>query len=212
MQGRYLVHQFLVHGQAAGGIDDHHGIPVGLGLRDGGPGNLHGVFLPFLGKDGNLDAFSQHLELLDGGGTESIAGGQQHLHAPFGLEVQGQLTGERGFTGAVETGHQHHARIALDIDILSGGAHEFGQFVVHDLDHHLLRLHGREYIGADGLVLHAVGEVLGYLITDVGVQQGFADVLDGFRHIDLGDFPLTLQYLERPFQPFAQVLKHRLSF
>ena len=212
VQGRYLVHQLLVHGQAAGGIHNDHAVSLGLGLGDGAARNLDGVLLPFLRIDGNLDAFSEHLELLDGGRAEGIAGGEEHLHAPLGLQVQRQLAGEGGFTGAVKTGYQHYAGIALDVNFLRGGAHEFRELVVHDLHHHLLGLHGREHVGADGLVLYAGGKVLGHLITYVGIQEGLADVLDGFGYIDFGDFSFTLQYLERPFQPFAQVLEHIFLF
>ena len=208
VQGGDLVHQLLVHREAAGGIDNHDAVAFGLGLGDGGLRDLDGILLPFLGIDGHLDAFTQHLQLLDGGGTERIAGGEEDLHALLGLDVQGQLAGEGGLTGTVQTGDQDHARIALHIDILRLRAHEIRQLVVHDLDHHLLRLHGREDVRADGLVLHAVAEVLGHLVADVRIQQRLADVLDGLRHIDLGDLPFTLQYLERPFQSLAQTFKH----
>ncbi len=124
--------------------------------------------------------------------------------------MEGQFAGEGGLTGTVQTGHEHHGGIPLDVDVLRLGAHEIREFVVHDLHHHLLRLHGREHIGADGLVLHPVAEILRHLVTDIGIQEGLADVLDGFRDVDFGDLAFTLQYLERPFQPFAQVLKHNL--
>ena len=198
MQGRYLVHQLLVHGQAAGGIHDDYAVAFGLGFGHGSFGNLDRVFLPFFGVYGHFDALSQHLELLDGGGAEGIAGRQQDLHPAFGLDMEGQFAGESGFTGTVETGDQHDGGIPLEVDVLRLRAHESSQLVVHDLDHHLLGLHGGEYARADGLVLHLVAEVLGYLVAYVGVQEGFADVLDGFRHVNLGDFSFTFQYLERP--------------
>ena len=171
-------------------------------------GYLDGVLLPFFRINGHLDALTQDLELFDGGRTERVAGSQEHLHTALGLQVQGQLGREGGLTRTVETGHQHHAGIPLHIDVLGRGAHKIGQFVVGNLHHHLLRLHGGEHVGAHSLVLHAVAEVLGHLVADVGVQQGLADVLDRFRYVDFGDFPFTLQYLERPLQSLTQVLEH----
>ena len=79
---------------------------------------------------------------------------------------------------------------------------------MHDLHHHLLRLHGRENARADGLVFHLVAEILGYFVAYIGIQEGLADVLDGFRNIDFGDLAFTLEYLERPFQSLAQILEH----
>ena len=211
VQGRYLVHQLLVHGQAAGGIHNHHAEAFGLGLGDGALGNFHRVFLSFDGENRYVDAFSQQLELLDGGRTESVAGGQKNLHAPLGLDVEGQLGAKGGFTGTVEARHQHNAGVTLDIDVLGGGTHEGGQLVVGNLHHHLLGLHGCEHTGAYSLVLHLVAEVLGHLVTYVGVQQGLADVLDGFRHVNLGNLSFSLQDFKRPLQSLAQILKHILQ-
>ena len=102
--------------------------------------------------------------------------------------------------------------ISFEVDVLGLRAHERRQLVVGDFHHHLLGLHGGEHVGAHGFVLHAVAEVLGHLITYVGIQQRLADILDGFRYINLGDFSFTLQYFERPFQSFAQVLEHSKFF
>ena len=208
MQGGDFVHQLLVHGQTAGGIHDHHAVAFGLRLRDGGLGDLDRILLAVLSVHRHADALAQHFQLLDGGGAESVAGREEHLHALLGLDMKGQLAGERGLTGTVQTRDQHDAGIPLHVDILRLRAHELRELVVHDLDHHLLRLHRRQHVRADGLVLHAVAEVLRHLVAHVRVQQRLADVLDGLRHIDLGDLPFTLQDLERPLQSLAQILKH----
>ena len=210
VQGGNLVHQLLVHGQAAGGIDDDHAVALGFRLADGVLGDLDRILLAVLGVHRHADALAQHLQLLDGGGTERVAGREEHLHAALGLDVQGQLAGERGLTGTVQTRDQHDAGIPLHVDVLRLRAHELRELVVHDLDHHLLRLHRRQHVRADGLVLHAVAEVLRHLVAHVRVQQGLADVLDGLRHIDFGDLSFTLQYLERPLQSLAQILKHNV--
>ena len=208
MQGGNLVHQLLVHGQAAGGIDNHHAVALGFRFPDGILGDLDRILLAVLGVHRHADALAQHFQLLDGGGPERVARREEHLHAALGLDMQGQLAGERRLTGTVQTRDQHDAGIPFHVDILRLRAHEVRELVVHDLDHHLLRLHRRQYVRADGLVLHAVAEVLRHLVAHVRVQQRLADVLDGLRHIDLGDLPFTLQDLERPLQSLAQILKH----
>ena len=117
--------------------------------------------------------------------------------------MEGKFACESSLTGTVQTGDEHHSWISLDIDVLRARAHEIREFVVHDLDHHLLRLHSGQHIRSDSLVLHTVAEILGYFIAHVSIQQGLADFLDGLGDIYLGDFTFTLQYLERPLQPFA---------
>ena len=211
MQGRNLVHQFLVYGQTAGGIDHHHRKTFGTGLGDGVTGDDDRILLPFLGIDRNLDALTQDLQLLDSCRTECIAGRQQDLDALL-LDIQAQFAGERRLTGTVEAGHENDARVALDVDVTGIAAHEIGQFVMDDLDHHLLRLDRGQHILAQCLGLDAFAEFLRHLETDVRIQQRLADVLDRFGNIDFGDFAFTLQDLERPFQPFTQILKHSPIF
>ena len=54
---------------------------------------------------------------------------------------------------------------------------------MHDFDHHLLWLHGGKNALAYSLILDLVAEILGNLVTDVCIQQGLADILDGFRNL-----------------------------
>ncbi len=65
-----------------------------------------------------------------------------------------------------------------------------------DLDHHLLRLYGREDVLSHRLDLHLVAEILSYTEAHVRIQQCPADVFKRLRHIDLCDFALALQNLE----------------
>ena len=208
VEGGNLVHQLLIDREAAGGIDDHDAVALGTGLGDGVLRDADRILLPFFGIDGNADALAEDLELLDGGRAEGVAGCEEDLHAALALDMQGELAGEGRLTGTIEAGDEDDRGAALDVDILRLAAHEGGQFVVDDLDHHLLRLHGRQHVLAHRLVLDRVAELLGHLVAHIGVQEGLPDVLDGFGDVDFGDFPLTFQYLERPFQPFAQVLEH----
>ena len=79
---------------------------------------------------------------------------------------------------------------------------------MYDFHHQLAGLDGCQHVLAQGFFLHGVGEVFGYFIVDVGVQQGFAYVFKCFCYVDFGDFAFTFQYLERPFEAFTQVVKH----
>ena len=74
---------------------------------------------------------------------------------------------------------------------------------MHNLHHQLAGLHGGQHVHTYRLLLHGVSKVFGNLVVDVGIEQRAAHVFQRFSYVNLGDFPLTLQYLERPFQPFA---------
>ena len=118
MEGRYLIHQLIIHGKAAGGIHNHYRETFCLGFLHGLLGNPDGILLPFNGENGNLNAISQHFQLLDGGGTEGVAGCKKDFHSLLGLEVKGQFGAEGGLTGTVKTGNQHNAGISLNVDLL----------------------------------------------------------------------------------------------
>ncbi len=77
-----------------------------------------------------------------------------------------------------------------------------------NLHHHFARLYGCEHILSQSLCLYGVGEVLCYLVVDVGVKERSAHVLQGFRNVYLCYFALPLQELEAAFEPFAEVFKH----
>ena len=66
---------------------------------------------------------------------------------------------------------------------------------MHYLHHHLLRLDCRKDVGAYGLFLYVVTELLRYLIAYVGVEQGSTHLLKGFGYINFGDFAFTFQIL-----------------
>ena len=202
VQGRDLVHQLLIHSQTSGGVYDDHRITLGLGLCYGVLGDPDRVLDTILGVNRNLDSLTEHLQLFDCGRAERVAGGEEHLHPSLALDVVRQLGRERGLTGTVQTRDQNYSRIALDVDVLRRAAHKVRKLVVDDLDHHLLRLHGREDILSHRLDFHLVAEVFGHAEAYVSVQQRPADVLKRLRDIDLGDFTLALQNLEGSLKPF----------
>ena len=200
LQVRYLVHHLLVDGQTTGGIDDDHVIVFLLSLADGMLCYLDNVLVALLGIDIHADTLAYHLQLLDGSGTIDVACHQQWFLVLASLQHVGQLASEGRLTRTLKTGHQDDSRTALELQLYSLAAHQFRQFVVHYLHHQLTGLDGCEHIHTHCLLLHGVREVLGYLIVHVGIEQCPTHVLQSFGNIDLSDFSLTFQYLERPFK------------
>ncbi len=192
VQGGDLVHQFLVHGQTARGIDYDHRIAFGLRFPDGVLGDLDRILDAVLAVAFHLDLAAEGLQLLDGGGTEGVARGDQDLHAALALEIECQFAAEGGLTGTVEARYEHDAGVALDVDVGRLAAHQGGQLVVDDLDHHLLGTDGLEHVLADGLLLDFVAESLGDLVTHIGIEEGLAHVLHGLGDVDLRDPALSL--------------------
>ena len=128
------------------------------------------------------------------------------------LQAQCQFARHGCLTGTVQTSHQNHRGATRQIQFSGFSAHEFCQLVVHNLDHHLARLHRSQHILTQRLLLHRVGKRLSHLIVHVGFEKCLTHILQRFRHVDFGDFAFTLQYLERPFQSLAQIFKHIFSF
>ena len=102
-----LVHQGLVHMEAAGGVQEHHVVAVVPGVFDGLLGNVHGIGLSHL-ENGNIQLLAHHLQLGDGGGTVYVAGHQQGALAELAAHQARQLGAVGGFTGALKAHHHHH--------------------------------------------------------------------------------------------------------
>ena len=136
------------------------------------------------------DLFAKHFQLLYRGGTIDVTGYQQRVFPPFALQHVGQLAGEGGLTRSLKARHKNDGGTALDVDLGSTASHQDGQFIVHDLHHHLLRLHGVEHILPHRLLLDGLGELFGGLIVYVGIQQRAAYLFQGLGHVDLGNLAL----------------------
>ena len=163
-------------------------------------GDLHRVFAALFGIYLDADLPSEHLQLVDGCRTVNVAGDQQHLPAFLALDERSQLARESGFTRTLKTRDQNHGGIALQPDVRRRAAHQQGQLVAYDLGHHLSGLHRLQYVLSQRLLLHFVGERLGYLVVDVGVDQRTANLLEGFGDVDLRDAALAFEDFERPFE------------
>ncbi len=70
------------------------------------------------------------------------------------------------------------------------------QLVMHDLDDHLAGRDGAHHVLADRLRLHGIGEVAHHVERDIGLEQSAAHLAHGFRHVSLGQRPLTGELVE----------------
>ena len=166
-----LVHQRLVDMQTAGGIQKYHVVTVVGGVLHRFPGDGHGVDLPHF-KHRDIQLLAHHLQLGNGGRTVHVAGRQQRALAELAAHQAGQLRAVGGFTGALQTHHHHHRRPTVGSgDLGVGTAHQFGQFLVDDLDDLLGGRQALQHVAAHAALRHLGHKVLDYLVADVGLQQ-----------------------------------------
>src|SRR2546423_13864915 len=93
--------------EAACGVDDEYVFAGGCRLFDTVKDNSGGVAAFLAGNDRRADALAPDLELLDRGGAESIAGGEQDAVILF-LQPMAELADGCGLARAVDADHQDH--------------------------------------------------------------------------------------------------------
>ena len=152
------------------------------------------------GVDLHADLTAEHLQLVDGGRTVDVARHEQYLTPSLAFEERGQLARKGRFARTLQTRDEDHGGGAFQPDVGGRAAHQGRQFVAHDLGHHLTRLDGFQHVLSECFGLHFVGESLGYLVVDVGVDQRAADLLEGLRDVDFRDAAFALEEFERPFE------------
>ena len=125
-----------------------------------------------LGMDGHL------LQLLHRRRTARIERSEENFLLVAGLDTARQLGGGRGFTRALQTGHQDDNRrfpVQRQAFRLAGPAQKFDQPVMDDLDDLLARRHRADHVLADGAILDPGDEILDHRQGDIGFQQRHAD-------------------------------------
>ena len=202
-----LVHQRLVHVEAAGGIQKDHVAAVVPGVAESVLGDLHRVPLALL-KDRQVQLAAHHLQLLDGGGAVHVAGHEQGAFGLLRFQHLGQLGREGRLTRTLQTRHEDNRWVLRQVEVGRFATHQGSQFVVHDFDHQLSRLHGGEHVLSQRLGFYGIGKLFGNFVVDVGIEQGTAHIFERLGHVDFGDFAFTLQYFKRPFKSFTKVFKH----
>ena len=181
--------------QAAGGIQEHHVVAMFFGMLHGGFGNVNGVGLPHL-EDRDVQLFTHHFQLPDGGGAVDITGGQQGALALL-FHQSGQFGAIGGFTCTLQA-HQHDygGRGRGDGQLAVPAAHESGELLIDDLDDHLGRGEGLQHIGAYGTLGDRGHKVLDHLKVDVRLQKSHFDLFHGDLHVRLADAALATQASE----------------
>src|SRR5207248_3040919 len=104
---RQLVHQMLLVLEAACGVHDENVFAGGRRLLHSVEQDSRRVAALLAGNDRRADALAPDLELLDRGGTESIAGGEQDAIIRF-LEPMAKLADRRRLARSVDADHEDH--------------------------------------------------------------------------------------------------------
>ena len=132
---------------------------------------------------GHVDLRTDHLQLLDGGGTVNVARGQQRLFALL-LQIVGQLSGHGGLTGALQAAqhiNRRHGRRPRQPGML--GTHQGRHFLADDLHHLLGGGQAVQHLLAHAAFRDLLAEILDHQVVDVGFQKRHAHVahalLDG---------------------------------
>ena len=194
--GRDFLHHLFIYGQTTRSIDDNRINMFVPCVLDGVFGNLYRIFVALFGVNLHTDLLTQDLQLFDGCRSIDVASNQQYLTSFFAFDQVGQFARKGGLTGTLQTGNQHNGRVAFQLDVGHGAAHQCRQLIAYDLGHHLTRLDGLENILSQCFGLHLVSETLGNLIIDIGIDQRTPNLFEAFGYIDLGDTTLALEDLK----------------
>ena len=194
-----LVHHLLINSQTTSSIDDDNGIALLLSLTDSVLSNLNDILVAFLCIDIHANCLGYNLQLLDSSRTINVTSHQQRFLVLTLLEHLGEFSCEGGLTRTLKTRHKDDGRTRLEFQLYGLTSHQFCQLIMDNLHHQLAWLHGCEHIHTHRLLLHSICERLGYLIVNVGIQQGTTNILKCLSNIDFGDFSLTFKYLKRSF-------------
>lgn len=109
-----LFHEVVAGVDAAGGVTDEK---IGLffdGTFVGIEADGRWVGLCLSGDDGDVEAVTPALELLDGGGAECIGGGEEYGVALV-FQPHAKLGGRGGFTSAIDTDDKNNSRLAVSL-------------------------------------------------------------------------------------------------
>ena len=208
--GGHLVHQRLVDGQPAGGVEDDDVEHLAPGGIHGADGDLKRRLAGDNGQAGNAGLFGKLGELELGGRALGVETGQQHLLAlPLG-ETQRQLAGRRGLAGALQADHEDgHRRDGAQVDRHGAGAAELlDHHVVDDLHHLLAGRDAGQHFLADGAFADVGDEVLHHGQGDVGVQQGEADLAQGVGDVGLVQRAAAAQAVEDAGETAGKAFEH----
>ena len=169
--------------QAACSIQKHQVVSVLFCVFDGGLGDVDRITLPHL-KDGDAQLLSHDLQLVDGGGTEGIAGGQERPFAVLLFHEAGQFGAVSGLAGAVEAHHHDHRwGSGGEIELDAVAAHQGCQLFVDNLHDHLGGGQALQHVCTHGPFRDPGNKILYHLKADIGLQKSQPDLPHGLLHV-----------------------------
>src|SRR5438874_2513828 len=170
-----LLHQLLVHVQAARRVEDDRvrtvrGKPLDTVAHDAdGIGTVLAVHR-------HLDLAAKLLELVDRGGSLEVRRGERRCPS-FLAQPQCELGRGGGLAGALQAGEQDHRRRAPGEDQLRAAcAHQLRQLLVHGLHDLLARRDALQDLLTERALTHLRDEVLDDLEVDVRLEQREPDL------------------------------------
>ena len=186
-QATDLVHQRLIDGRPAGGVDDHDVAPRLLGRGDASLRDLQHRRARRRAMDRDVELLAQRLELVCRGGTVRI---RRNEHRPAALlgDVARELGRARRLARALQADeHDHDRRRPGEAEGAVAGAEDRGQLLVDDLDDLLAGVEALQHVSANRPLADARHEVLDDLVVDVGLEQGEANLAHRGIDVGLGD-------------------------
>ena len=195
--------------EPSGGVRDQEIESLAIRPRPSALRERHGVLCLAVEMDGHADRFPEDFQLVDRRGTSQIQGRQEHALSAI-LPEPRELARARGLPGALEPGHQHHARPIgrkLVSCRRSAAEHRY-QLVEHDLDDLLAGRHALQYIRPDRALFHALAEIARHRQVHVRFQENSPDLPDRVAHILLAQPAPSGQLPEDPGQFRSQLVEH----
>ena len=195
-----LLDEGVVDLESSGGVDDEDVGVLDASLHECGLGDLRDVLGESFGEDGDVEFVGEDFELVDGGGSLEVAGGEHDALLELVAEVQGELGGGGGLAGAMESAEHDDGGRALEVEWRGVFAEECDELVVDDFDDLLSgcdALHDRlaEALGAD------IGdEFLDDGVVDVRIEECGADFGHGVGEV-----------AERLLKTVSEVVEHGQS-
>ena len=154
--------------------------------------------------DWDRNLFSQHLQLVDGGGTIHVGGDQQWTLPLLLAQVVGKLGRHGGFTRTLQTHqHNHIRRGAAQVKlILALATKHLNQLVVDNGEHLLRRREAAQHIRANGPGLDTLNELPHQLQADIRLQHRQPHLAHGLLDIGFGQLALPTKISKNTFQTF----------
>ena len=115
-------------------------------------------------------------------------------------QMDRQFGGHRGFADALQTDEGYGMRCFPTECQRGGGAQQFHQGLMHDLDQLLARSQAFQNLGPQGAFPDLARERLDYLVVHIRFQQRQADRAQTFLDIRLGQQPLAAQSVKDVLQ------------